>query len=130
MKIKTALASAALALALVPAGALKADKQAPPAPAKPKGFSVPKPKLKEETVKLAKKLMEKSPAVLRYTKEGIRAVRFMNEPQAADYLNAKSDALKLNDKENSRQEGMRQFLDEKTYRPGLGNFKRKKASAK
>jgi len=78
----------------------------------------------------AKKLMEKSPAVLRYTKEGIRAVRFMNEPQAADYLNAKSDALKLNDKENSRQEGMRQFLDEKTYRPGLGNFKRKKAAAK
>jgi trans-feruloyl-CoA hydratase/vanillin synthase len=38
--------------------------------------------------------------------------------------------LKLNDKENSRQEGMRQFLDEKTYRPGLGNFKRKKAAAK
>jgi trans-feruloyl-CoA hydratase/vanillin synthase len=93
-------------------------------------FSYPKAKLKEETVKLAKKLMEKSPAVLRYTKEGIRAVRFMNEPQAADYLNAKSDALKLNDKENSRQEGMKQFLDEKTYRPGLGNFKRKKAAAK
>jgi feruloyl-CoA hydratase/lyase len=93
-------------------------------------FSYPKAKLREETVKLAKKLMEKSPAVLRYTKEGIRAVRFMNEPQAADYLNAKSDALKLNDKENSRQEGMRQFLDEKTYRPGLGNFKRKKVAAK
>jgi trans-feruloyl-CoA hydratase/vanillin synthase len=74
--------------------------------------------------------MEKSPAVLRYTKEGIRAVRFMNEPQAADYLNAKSDALKLNDKENSRQEGMKQFLDDKTYRPGLGNFKRKKVAAK
>jgi len=74
--------------------------------------------------------MEKSPTVLRYTKEGIRAVRFMNEPQAADYLNAKSDALKHNDKENSRQEGMRQFLDEKTYRPGLGNFKRKKVAAK
>ena len=32
---------------------------------------------------------------MRYTKEAIRAVRFMNEPQAADYLNAKSDALKL-----------------------------------
>jgi len=93
-------------------------------------FSYPKERLREETVKLAKKLMEKSPAVLRYTKEGIRAVRFMNEPQAADYLNAKSDALKLNDKENSRQEGMKQFLDDKTYRPGLGAFKRKKAAAK
>jgi trans-feruloyl-CoA hydratase/vanillin synthase len=74
--------------------------------------------------------MDKSPAVLRYTKEGIRAVRFMNEPQAADYLNAKSDALKLNDKENSRQEGMKQFLDDKSYRPGLGHFQRKKAAAK
>ena len=93
-------------------------------------FSVPKAKLREETIKLAQKLMDKSPAVLRYTKEGIRAVRFMNEPQAADYLNAKSDALKHNDKENSRQEGMRQFLDDKTYRPGLGNFKRKKVAAK
>jgi feruloyl-CoA hydratase/lyase len=93
-------------------------------------FSFPKERLREETVKLAKRLMEKSPAVLRYTKEGIRAVRFMNEPQAADYLNAKSDALKLNDKENSRQEGMKQFLDDKTYRPGLGPFQRKKAAAK
>src|SRR4051794_11421391 len=93
-------------------------------------FSYPKEKLREETVKLAKKLMEKSPAAMRYTKEAIRAVRFMNEPQAADYLNAKSDALKYMDKENSRQEGMKQFLDEKTYRPGLGHFKRKKVAAK
>jgi feruloyl-CoA hydratase/lyase len=90
----------------------------------------PKAKLKEETIKFAKKLMEKSPAALRYTKEAIRAVRFMNEPQAQDYLNAKSDALKFNDKEGSRQEGMRQFLDEKSYRPGFGHFKRKKVAAK
>src|SRR5580692_335926 len=68
-------------------------------------FSYPKEKLREETVKLAKKLMEKSPATLRYTKEAIRAVRFMNEPQAQDYLAAKSD------------------------RPGYGHFKRKRASA-
>ena len=91
-------------------------------------FSYPKDKLREGTVALAKKLMEKAPTVLQYTKEGIRAVRFMNEPQAADYLNAKSDALKYNDKENSRGEGMKQFLDEKTYRPGLGHFKRKTAA--
>jgi len=43
MKIRTtALASAALALALAPA--LLADKQSPPAPGEPKGFSVPQPK--------------------------------------------------------------------------------------
>jgi len=90
-------------------------------------FSFPKPKLREETVRLAHKLMEKSPAVLRYTKEALRAVRFMNEPQASDYLSAKSDALRFADKEDSRREGMTQFLDEKSYRPGFGPFKRKKA---
>jgi predicted Zn-dependent peptidase len=42
MKTRTALAPALLALALAPA--LLADKQAPPAAAAPKGFSVPKPK--------------------------------------------------------------------------------------
>ena len=90
-------------------------------------FSFPKEKLRAETVKLARKLMEKSPAVLRYTKEALRAVRFMNEPQAADYLNAKSDALRFADKEDSRTQGMKQFLDDKSYRPGFGAFKREKA---
>jgi trans-feruloyl-CoA hydratase/vanillin synthase len=89
--------------------------------------SVPKAKLKAEVVKLAQLLMKKSPAAMRYTKECIRAVRFMNEPEAADYLNAKSDALKYNDKEKGREHGMKQFLDEKTYRPGLGQYDRKQA---
>jgi trans-feruloyl-CoA hydratase/vanillin synthase len=89
-------------------------------------FSFPAGKLREETVKLARKLMEKSPAVLRYTKEALRAVRFMNEPQASDYLAAKSDALRFVDKEDSRGQGMKQFLDDKTYRPGFSPFKREK----
>jgi trans-feruloyl-CoA hydratase/vanillin synthase len=91
-------------------------------------FSFPRNELKHETIKLAQKLMEKSPAVLRYTKEALRAVRFMNEPQAADYLNAKSDALRFVDKEDSRTQGMRQFLDDKSYRPGFGPFRRDKAT--
>jgi trans-feruloyl-CoA hydratase/vanillin synthase len=91
-------------------------------------FSFPRNELKHETIKLAQKLMEKSPAVLRYTKESLRAVRFMNEPQAADYLNAKSDALRFVDKEDSRTQGMRQFLDDKSYRPGFGPFRRDKAT--
>jgi trans-feruloyl-CoA hydratase/vanillin synthase len=90
-------------------------------------YSVPKSKLKAETIKLAKKLMAKSPMAMRYTKECVRAVRFMNEPEAADYLNAKSDALKYMDKEKGREHGMKQFLDDKTFRPGLGEYDRKKA---
>jgi trans-feruloyl-CoA hydratase/vanillin synthase len=65
---------------------------------------------------------------LRYTKEALRAVRFMNEPQAADYLNAKSDALRFVDTDDSRTQGMRQFLDDKSYRPGFGPFRRDKAT--
>jgi trans-feruloyl-CoA hydratase/vanillin synthase len=92
-------------------------------------MSFPGDKLREETIKLANKLMEKSPTVLRYTKEALRAVRFMNEPQAADYLAAKSDALRFADREDSRNQGMKQFLDDKTYRPGFGAFKRQKAKS-
>jgi feruloyl-CoA hydratase/lyase len=87
-------------------------------------FSVPRAELKAATVALARKLMEKSPAAMRYTKEAIRAVRSMSEPQAADYLQAKSDALRLNDKGDGREKGMRQFLDEKRYRPGFTHFER------
>jgi trans-feruloyl-CoA hydratase/vanillin synthase len=90
-------------------------------------MSVPIADLRQATITFAKKLMEKSPAAMRYTKEAIRAVRFMNEPQAHDYLSAKSDALRYNDKEKGREQGMTQFLDEKSYRPGFGHFKRKPA---
>jgi trans-feruloyl-CoA hydratase/vanillin synthase len=86
--------------------------------------AVPGDKLRGETVALAKKLMEKNPAALRFTKEAIRAVRKMDVNQAADYLRAKSDALKFVDKEGGREEAMSQFLDEKTYRPGFGAYKR------
>lgn len=86
--------------------------------------SVPVDKLREETLILARKLEAKSPDAVRYTKEAIRAVRRMTKEQAADYLNAKSDALKHNDPEGGRQKAMKQFLDDKTFKPGLGEFKR------
>jgi trans-feruloyl-CoA hydratase/vanillin synthase len=86
--------------------------------------SVPLKDLKKETIALAKKLMEKSPEAVRYTKEAIRAVKRMSAADAYDYLKAKSDALKANDKSNGREQGMKQFLDDKTYRPGLEPFKK------
>jgi trans-feruloyl-CoA hydratase/vanillin synthase len=89
--------------------------------------SFPGTRLKAETVKFARMLQQKSPAAVRYTKEAMRAVRWMNEPEAQNYLGAKFDALKFNDKENSQEHGMKQFLDDKTYRPGLGQFDRKRA---
>jgi len=88
-------------------------------------FSVPKARLKAETIKFARMLLTKSPAALRYTKECIRAVRNMNVAQVADYLNAKSDALRLRDPEKGRAEATKQFLDDKSFKPGLGTYKRK-----
>lgn len=93
-------------------------------------YSVPPSKLRAETVKLAKKLMTKSPNAVRYTKEAIRAVRRMNENEAGEYLSVKNQACKATDKIPAREEGMRQFLDEKSYRPGLGQMDLKKAASR
>lgn len=87
-------------------------------------FAVPAERLREETVKLAGKLMNLNPMVVRYTKEAVRAVRGMSDVQARDYLRCKQDSLARNDKEIREQVGMKQFLDDKTYRPGLGPYRR------
>ena len=86
--------------------------------------SVPLEQLREETMALARKLEAKSPAAVKYTKEALRSVRGMSKDQALDYLNVKSDALKLNDPEKGRAKAMTQFLDEKVFKPGLGEFTR------
>jgi trans-feruloyl-CoA hydratase/vanillin synthase len=67
--------------------------------------------------------MKKSPAVLRATKHAIRQVRTMDVPQAYDYLAAKGQAIKAADKEDSYNTGLRQFLDDKTYKPTYEPFK-------
>jgi trans-feruloyl-CoA hydratase/vanillin synthase len=89
-------------------------------------FSVPKSKLRAETVKFAEKLMKLNPSVLRFTKEAVRAVRGMTPNQAQDYLRSKQDSLARSDKEIQNKVGMKQFLDEKSYRPGLGPYQREK----
>jgi trans-feruloyl-CoA hydratase/vanillin synthase len=86
--------------------------------------SVPLEQLREETMKLARKLEAKSPAAVKYTKEALRSVRNMSKEQALDYLDAKHDALKHNDPEKGREKAMKQFLDDKVFKPGLGEFKR------
>jgi feruloyl-CoA hydratase/lyase len=89
-----------------------------------RAVEVPKERLRDETVKFARKLMKLNPGVVRYTKEAMRAVRGMSDDQARDYLRSKQDSLMRNDKEIRDQVGMTQFLDEKSYRPGLGPYRR------
>jgi trans-feruloyl-CoA hydratase/vanillin synthase len=51
-------------------------------------------------------------------------VRAVPHEQAADYLQAKSQEMRFQDKEGGRAKGMSQFLDDKSYRPGYGPYAR------
>ena len=87
-------------------------------------YAVPADQLRDETVKLAKKLMEKNPWALRATKQAYKLVRNMDYSQAEDYLAAKGAQIKMQDRESGYDEGIKQFIDDKTYKPGLGPMAR------
>ena len=86
--------------------------------------AVPKAQLRERTTRLARILMEKNPVVLRTAKHAYRRVLDMSWDDAEDYLFAKIDQSRFLDPEKGRDKGMSQFLDEKSYRPGLGAYRR------
>ena len=86
--------------------------------------AVPKDQLRAKTMELANKLLKLNPAVVRYTKEAVRMVRHMSADEARDYLGSKQDSLHKADKEIADKVGMKKFLDEKSYRPGLGPYQR------
>ncbi len=86
-------------------------------------LAVPHDKLIAETENLARKLMLKSPRVLRATKQAIRHVRMMDFGQAYDYLAEKGKAIKVGDQEKSYETGLSQFLDKKAYKPVMAPFK-------
>jgi trans-feruloyl-CoA hydratase/vanillin synthase len=87
-------------------------------------FAVPADQLEERTRALAKTLSERNPHVLRAAKSAYHYVREMSWDCAAEYLSAKSDQTKYRDPERGADAGMSQFLDEKSYRPGLGAYRR------
>lgn len=87
-------------------------------------FAVPRDQLVARTTVLARKLIEKNPHVLRACKSAYHFVREMSWDASAEYLASKSDQTKYRDPENGADVGMKQFLDEKSYRPGLGAYRR------
>jgi feruloyl-CoA hydratase/lyase len=86
--------------------------------------SVPRARLREETLALAKVLLQKSPVPLRAAKNGFKRCRELTWEQAEDYLYAKVDQAVFRDPEKGRAEGLRQFLDDKSIKPGLQTYKR------
>jgi trans-feruloyl-CoA hydratase/vanillin synthase len=88
-------------------------------------FSWPKAELRPKTRELAKKLLSKNRAAARGIKHAYRKMQEMSWQGSEDYLMAKLDQLRLIDPEQGRKKGMDQFLDEKSYRPGLGTYRSK-----
>jgi trans-feruloyl-CoA hydratase/vanillin synthase len=86
--------------------------------------SVPLADLETRVRALCASLLEKNPVVLKAAKDTFKRVRNMPWDQADDYIYAKLEQMLFLDKSNGRAEGLKQFLDDKSYRPGLGAYKR------
>jgi trans-feruloyl-CoA hydratase/vanillin synthase len=91
--------------------------------------SVPLARLKARVTQLANVLLEKNPVALKATKDAVRRVREMTYDNAEDYLIRAQEAANSFDSEG-RKEGIKQFIDDKTYKPGLGAYDLKKAKKK
>lgn len=88
--------------------------------------AVPLAKLRQHVRELADVLLEKNPLALNACKQALRTIPGMHWDQALDYLNAKNEQLWQIDTTQGRKQGQKQFLDEKTYKPGLGSYNRDK----
>jgi trans-feruloyl-CoA hydratase/vanillin synthase len=86
--------------------------------------AVPRAALRERTRALARTLADKNPIVLRAAKVGYKRCREMSWDDAEDYLYAKVEQSQLLDPERGRDQGLSQFLDEKSFRPGLEGYRR------
>ena len=93
-------------------------------------YAVPAKQLHKATIDLAERLMKKSPAVLRATKQAIRHVRSMDVIQSYEYLAVKGQVIKLGDAEDSYRTGMNQFLNDKSYKPTYEPLRLKSSPAK
>jgi trans-feruloyl-CoA hydratase/vanillin synthase len=86
--------------------------------------AVPAGRLRTRTTELAKTLLGKNPSVLRATKTAVKFSEGLTAEQSFEYLRAKLDQTIAQDPERGREKGMRQFLDEKAFKPGLGGYRR------
>ena len=86
--------------------------------------SVPAAELRKTTEEFARRFLTLNPETLRATKQAVKAVREMDVGQAHEYLMAKSAELRARDKEDGYRQGIKQFVDDKSYKPGLGAYNR------
>ena len=86
--------------------------------------SVPPERLREETMKLANKLADEEPR-RRALHQGSGAQRAQHEQGSGARLSELQErCAEVHGSEKGREKAMKQFLDEKSFKPGLGNFSR------
>ncbi len=83
--------------------------------------SLPLEALKDRVIEVANVLIKKNPVALKATKDAMRRVGTMSYDDAEDYLIRAQEAANSYDNEG-RKEGIKQFIDDKTFKPGLGAY--------
>ena len=86
--------------------------------------SVPLAHLRQSTRELCDVLLAKDPAVLKAAKDAFKRIQGLPWDTSEDYLVSKQEQL-LFFAGHAREEGFKQFLDDKTYKPGLGVYKKR-----
>jgi feruloyl-CoA hydratase/lyase len=83
--------------------------------------ALPLASLEARVREVCKALLAKNPVALKATKDAVRRVREMSYDNAEDYLIRAQEAANSFDPKG-RIEATRQFIDEKTFKPGLGAY--------
>jgi feruloyl-CoA hydratase/lyase len=78
-------------------------------------------------LEIAHKLLKKNPYTVKATKDAVRRTREMTYQNAEEYLIRAQEGLNWHDKSDGRHVAMKQFLDDKTFKPGLGTYDTTKA---
>jgi trans-feruloyl-CoA hydratase/vanillin synthase len=86
--------------------------------------AVPAAELRARVAAIAKVLQTKNPAALKAAKDALKRVAEMPFDAAEDYLVVRQESLNFLDKTEGRKAGIKQFIDDKTYRPGLGAYRK------
>lgn len=87
--------------------------------------AVPAAALRTRVLDIANRLLEKNPVAVKATKDAVRRVCEMTYDNAEDYLVRAQEAANSFDNDG-RKEGIRQFIDDKSYKPGLGAYRQGK----
>jgi feruloyl-CoA hydratase/lyase len=83
--------------------------------------AVPAAQLEARVTEVANVLLTKNPVALKAAKDAVRRVGEMTFDNAEDYLIRAQEAANFYDNDG-RKEGIKQFIDDKTYKPGLGAY--------